>query len=83
MPTHAGSDTADSWIQYAQILQTNPEAVSVMDMPRIYLHIARLMGHNSPSDFIRKQQIDPSLMPDADVRQQAEEGNIVRMKNAS
>ena len=73
-----GGNFTDSWVQLFQILGSNPELSQKFDVVRIFTHIARNLGAKNVHDFVRKGGgINPQTMPDSQVLNQAQAGNLV------
>lgn len=72
--------TADVWTQLFQIIGTQPALWQVFDIPRIFMHIARLAGAKNVMDFVQKGgTIQPQVLPDETVAKGAQAGNLVPM----
>lgn len=79
--TVGGGEYIDSWIQIFQIVSQNPAVSMQFDLVRIFLHMARLMGAKNLQDFINKApMMAPQVMPDEQVMQQADAGNMIPME---
>lgn len=75
-----GGEYADQWIQLMQVIQSNPELMQTMDSTRVFLHVARLLKAQNAYDFVRKQPLyQPMVLPDQQIEQQTQAGNIVPM----
>lgn len=66
----------DSWIQILQVIGTQEDLVRQFDIVRIVKHIATIMGEKNLEDF---SKVTPQVMPDEQVQQQAQAGNLVPM----
>ncbi|MEG0323190.1 MAG: hypothetical protein RR619_04275, partial [Raoultibacter sp.] len=67
-------------VQLFQTIAGQPELNMTFDVPRIFKHIAHLLGAQNVDDFVRDQLVQQqpaSIMPNEQVAQQAEAGNIV------
>lgn len=71
------SQFADTWLQLFQILATAPELAVQFDMPRIFKHVATLMGATNVEDFTNAPAIQTTVLPDEQVQAQAQAGNLV------
>lgn len=72
-----GGNYSQAWVQLFQILGGSPELAQNFDIVRIFTHIARNLGAKNVNDFIRKGgNIQPQTMPDAQVQQQVQAGNL-------
>jgi hypothetical protein len=65
----------ESWSQIYKILAENPGLGQQFDMVRIFEYIATLGGAKNVSDF----KIKPKILPDNEVMDQANKGNIIPM----
>jgi hypothetical protein len=68
-----GSDK--SWIRLFEILAKNPELGKNFNMPKIFEHIAQIMGAKNVQDF----KIIPKVMSDEDVERGIQSGNLAPM----
>lgn len=68
-----GAQTAELWIQLYQIIAQNPLLAQQYDMSRIFRYIATSLGAKNVDNFI----LQPSLMPTANVIDQANAGNMI------
>lgn len=76
--TIPGSEDVDTWLRVFEIALQNPQITQVLDLPRIFMHLARQMGAKNVDDFIiRTNGRTPQVLPDEQVQQQAQAGNIV------
>ena len=50
---------------------------TVFDIPRIFMHIARLLGAKNAQDFVRMNPMMPVQMQDEQVMSEAQKGNMV------
>lgn len=77
----SGAANADTWAQMFQTIGTNPLLAQQFDVPRLFMHIARLLGANNLWDFVRQQgalpAVAPQVLPDQQVLAQAQAGNAV------
>ena len=73
-----GGNFSDAWIQMFQIIAAQPELYQAFDLTRIFMYIATQLGAKNVEDFRRNvDRIQPTGMPDEQVLQQAQAGNIV------
>jgi hypothetical protein len=70
-----------SLIQALQIASTNPEIQATLDIPKIFLTIAKSSGVKNIEQFIRNQPIQPVVQDDQNVQAQAQQGNIVPVES--
>ena len=76
-----GGNFSQSWIQLFQILGGNPELAQNFDVVRIFMHIARNLGAKNVNDFVRRGgNINPQSMPNQQVAQQVQRGNLIPLK---
>lgn len=56
-----GGESPDLWIQLMQAFANNPEVMQRIDMSRVFMHIARQLGANNITDFLKpvEQQAIP------------------------
>lgn len=78
--TMPGAEDAQTWIQLYQIMASNPLIAQQFDLRRIFKHIARQMGAKNVEEFIaapEQQQPQTQVMPDDQVDQQVQQGNLI------
>ena len=79
-----GGESAGDWIQWLQVAMQIPElAIQQLDLPRIHLHIARLMGNKAPEQFMLNRSFRGVVVPDAFAMDQAAAGNLVEVGGGS
>ena len=77
-----GGNFSETWIQMFKIIMENPALTQKFDIMRIFKHIARNTGAKNVEEFEVKGQVPPvnaQVMPDEQVAQQAQAGNLVPM----
>jgi len=74
------SDKLQFWAQSFQTMSTNPALVQAFDMVRIFKHMARLAGAKNVNDFVLRSTVNPQLMDNNKVADQAQRGNIVPIR---
>lgn len=74
--TVPGSEDVSTMVELFQIMAQNPVVGMHFDIPRIVKHIFRHMGAKNVDDFVLKT---PSVVPDEQVEQQVQAGNLVPM----
>lgn len=80
----SGGNYTDNWVQLYQILAGNPQLAQNFDMVRIFEHIARNMGAMDVNDFVKKGgSVNPQMMPNDQVQQQVQQGNLQPMPGSS
>ena len=73
-----GGNFSSSWIELFKIIGTSPELTQQFDVTRIFMYIAQQLGAKNVEDFRRNlNQIQGQTMPDEQVRQQLQAGNLV------
>jgi hypothetical protein len=73
-----GGNYSQAWTQLFQILGSSPELAQHFDVVRIFMHIARNLGAKNVNDFVRKGAgIQPKIMPDQEVQQGVQAGNLI------
>lgn len=78
-----GGEDAEQWIRWLTIASQSEQMLAEINIPRVLLHIARLMGNNAPEDFLIKrteegpQQVQTTVLPDEEVAEQEQAGNLV------
>jgi hypothetical protein len=80
-----GGNFADIWTQVLPQIMQDPEIRQRMDVVRILKHIMRSLGAKDVNQFDRRQPLPPAgmpqvnaqVMPDEQVMQQAQAGNLV------
>lgn len=78
-----GGNFSDSWIHLFQILASNPQLAQRFDVVRIFTHIARNLGAKNVNDFVRAGgNINPNILPDDTVQEEARKGNIVPIQQS-
>jgi hypothetical protein len=73
-----GGNFSNAWIELFKIIGTSEELMQSFDITRIFTYIARELGAKNVEDFRRNVgQINTQTMPDDQVAQQAQAGNLV------
>jgi len=73
-----GGNFSDAWIEMFKVIGTTPELMQQFDVTRIFTYIAYQLGAKNVEDFRRNmQQIQPTVMPDEQVANQVQRGNLV------
>jgi hypothetical protein len=73
-----GGNFSDAWIQMFQTIGTDPDLRREFDISRIFTYIASELGAKNVEDFKRNvNRIQPQVMPDDQVAQQAQAGNFI------
>jgi hypothetical protein len=73
-----GGNFSESWIQLFQIIGSTPELLQQFDITRIFTYIATQLGAKNVEDFKRNMsQIQTQTMPDQQIQQQLQAGNII------
>jgi hypothetical protein len=71
-----GTQSVEAWLQLYKMMVENPETAGHFDTIRIFKHIARELGAKNVHDFIKKQDLQATVMPDDQVQQQVQAGNL-------
>lgn len=72
-----GGEYLEAWVQMFQMISSNPVLAQKFDMPRIFLHVAKLMGAKTADEFVlNTNQQQPQVLPDEEVLREAEKGNV-------
>jgi hypothetical protein len=73
-----GGNFSQSWIELFKTIGTDPELRQGFDVTRIFMYIAQQLGAKNVEDFRRQvNQIQPQVMPDGQVAQQVQAGNMI------
>ena len=67
-----GSNFSDVWVKLFDIIAKTPELYQEFDITRIFMHIARSAGAKNVQEFVRTK-----VVPDEEVANQAQKGNLV------
>lgn len=79
-----GGNFSEHWIQLYQIIAANPELAQRFDVVRIFTHIARNLGAKNVNDFVREGGgINPQILPDETVEEEAKKGNIIPLDRSA
>jgi hypothetical protein len=72
-----GQTDAEAWMRLFEMTVGTPGLVQMagVDLRRMYIHTARVLGAKNLPDFMNKAQVQ--VQPDANVRAQAAAGNLV------
>ena len=73
-----GGNFSQSWMELFKVIGTTPELMQQFDVTRIFMYIAQQLGAKNVEDFRRNlNQIQGQTMPDQQVAQQVQAGNLV------
>ena len=73
-----GGNFSEAWIDLFKTIGTSEELSKQFDVARIFMYIAQQLGAKNVEDFRRNiNQIQPQIMPDEEVENQANVGNLV------
>jgi hypothetical protein len=73
-----GGNFSDAWIEMFKVIGTNPELMQQFDVSRIFMYIAQQLGAKNVEDFKRNLgQVQGQVMPDNQVMQQVQAGNMI------
>ena len=75
-----GGNFSNAWIDLFKTIGTSPELSQQFDVTRIFMYIAQQLGAKNVEDFRRNvNRMQPQTMPDEQVQQQAQAGNLIPM----
>jgi hypothetical protein len=78
-----GGEYAEQWVQYLQVLSQFPGALQVMDVPRMLLHVARIMKAKDAHEFLQKAgPIQSETRSNEEIEKGVAQGNIARIEDA-
>jgi len=69
-------EMVNSWMQLYSMIPNNPELMQTMDSTRIFLNIAKMMGARNATEFLRKGQINPHVVSDAEAQRMQAAGEV-------
>ncbi len=73
-----GGNFSGSWVELFKIIGTTPELMQQFDVTRIFTYIAQQLGAKNVEDFKRNiGRIQTQTMPDEQVMDQVQRGNLV------
>jgi hypothetical protein len=73
-----GSNFSDAWIQLFKVIGSSEPLMAEFDISRIFMYIAQQLGAKNVEDFKRNMNnIQTQTMPDEQVSQQAQAGNLI------
>ena len=73
-----GGNFSQIWIDLFKTIGTDQELRQTFDIVRIFTYIAQQLGAKNAEDFKRNvNNIQPATMPDEQVEQQVQAGNLV------
>ena len=76
-----GGNFSDIWVQLFKIISSSEPLMQEFDTTRIFMYIASQLGAKNVEDFRRDiNRIQPTVMPDEQVQEQAQAGNLVPME---
>ena len=75
-----GGNFSEAWIEMFKVIGTNEELMQQFDITRIFMYIAGQLGAKNVEDFKRDvDRVQGQVMPDEEVANQAQAGNLVPM----
>jgi len=78
-----GGNFSDVWIRMFETISKEPRLAKEFDTVKIFKHIARNAGAKNVNEFVRRGgNIRSNVMPNEQVSEQANMGNIVPMNQA-
>jgi hypothetical protein len=73
-----GGNFSEAWIDLFKIIGPDEELRKAFDVPKLFMYIAKELGAKNVQDFKRNMgQIQPQTMPDEQVMQQVQAGNMI------
>ena len=73
-----GGNFSSAWIEMFKVIGTNPELMQQFDISRIFIYIAQQLGAKNVEDFRRNlNRVQGQVMPDQQVMDQVQRGNLV------
>lgn len=76
-----GGNFSDAWVQIFQTIGSNELLSSRIDVFRVFKYIALMLGAKNVDDFELRPQVPPAIqlqtMPDEQIADQAQRGNII------
>lgn len=73
-----GGNFSDAWIEMFKVIGSQPELMQQFDVTRIFMYIAQQLGAKNVEDFRRDiNQVQGQVMPDEQVMQQVQAGNMI------
>jgi len=73
-----GGNFSEAWLQMFKVIGESPELMQQFDITRIFTYIAKQLGAKNVEDFKRNvNNIQPTTMPDDQVNQQVQAGNLI------
>lgn len=80
-PSGEGGEYLPEAIQLYTLIQGNLETAQQFDSVRMMLDLMRMAGKKNPTQFLRNQ-LSPQFMPNEEVLQQADAGNLIPLGEA-
>lgn len=78
-----GGNFSDVWVDMFKVIGQDEELRMQFDVPKIFMYIAQQLGAKNVQDFRRKaNQVQPQVMSDEQVANQAQAGNLVPIGGA-
>ena len=76
-----GGNFSQNWMELFKVIGTSPELSQQFDVTRIFTYIAQQLGAKNVEDFRRNvNNMQMTQMPDQQVEQQAQAGNLMPMR---
>uniref|UniRef100_A0A6H1ZML8 Portal protein n=2 Tax=viral metagenome TaxID=1070528 RepID=A0A6H1ZML8_9ZZZZ len=73
-----GGNFSEAWLEMFKVIGTTPALNQEFDIVRIFMYIAQQLGAKNVEDFRRNvNQVQPTVMPDQEVQNQVQAGNMV------
>jgi len=74
-----GGENAQTWVELYKVAAMNPYISAGLDMPRVFKHIARMLG---AKDIEKFERIGAMQMPNEQVLNEADKGNLIPVQAA-
>lgn len=72
-----GGNFSDGWTELFSTIVGVPELAKELDVPRIFMYIAKQLGAKNVEDFRRNlDRVQPQVVPDDQIEQEVDRGNI-------
>lgn len=73
-----GGNFSDAWLEMFKVIGTTPELMQEFDVGRIFMYIAQQLGAKNVEDFRRNMsQVQTQTMPDEQVANEVQKGNLI------
>ncbi len=72
-----GAEYVDIWVDIMKSVAESPILSQSFDVPRIFTHVARLMGAKDVSAFLKQQPMQGRVMPQDQIEKGVQAGNLI------